>query len=853
MTALILTAVFAVALTGCVNNDDSGGNGGDTPPGPTTQDVTLSVDQVKDYIGKIKIDLEDNPKMTYFDGYSESTAAYSVTNGVAAFSTSYTYNGAEVTEYIGPWASAYRTVTIVDYGSYIEASYQDLLKHEYLDMKGEAEENMSVINFYIAEFKTMYNDFKTLYPDLAYENYSGTEYADGHIYLEWKFSSLAGDSAMDMTATLSTDTSKRITEFSVVSEIAEGFASDAFDSADISNLAVRVEYGEVVNIPNNGTNGNTTGDVTIYTAYGDFPTDFTTTYEAGSTVTLPSAPINTGLSDSAFLGWYYDRKYEYPVENNAFEIGYSSSFVNVYPKFSLTQPQLVLNGGSLPDEDNENIKNIVTLSEYNNIVPSKDGYVFDGWYFDAEFTDKLDWSNTSFVEGKKLYAKFIKKVKVDFVTNADYDIVPQRVAPGNNITLPIVYKKGYSFDGWYKDAALTEPFDEAYAPDSDLTLYAKFKEGITVNLVYYDNFNNSSRTPKYFVVSKNGSLAELTGTLNEIGRIVDQDGQGKLFTRWAIDKNGTAISSYPTSEVTYYAYFTTPAKLTTKVAGGTYESEYYDTLQRAYLNNGANYTFEEWLNMQEFENTLLYNSGMDINQYKPDFWYIDEACTQKADLSVWPTVNTTLYMKIVPREKITFNYDGSTVSTFIFDTDYPDANSVYEYLNYYGLLPGNSWALGIDSSYMLEGWYTDVALTQKYEISRVDGDFPDESISLYAKVTENYNFIVNANVESITTDGDLRMGNDAFPGLGGSGYTKSLLKSDIYYDMITNDITFAEYMTQKEGMCLRTTVLHDVNTSKNYIFTGFYTDAECTSRYTPGEEMDSAVTIYFGWEEQQAA
>ena len=870
MTALILTAVLAVALVGCVNNDDSGGNGGDTPPdqttddsggnggdtppGPTTQDVTLSVDQVKNYIDNLKINPEDNPTMTYFDGYSPITISYSVTNGVASFmsSNSDSSSGMTYTVYTGPWAASYRTVTVVDYGSHMEAAYQDLLKHEYLDKKEEAEEFLSVFTFYISEFKSMYNDFKTLYPDLAYENYSGTEYADGHLYLEWKFSAITGFSVNDMTAKITTDTSKRITEFSAVSEIAEGFVSDAFDSANVSNLAVRVEYGNIVSVPANGNNGNLTEDIALICAYGSFPTDFPTSYAPGSQVTLPSAPTNTGLSDSAFLGWYYDSNYEYPVENNAFEIGYSSRSVKVYPKFSLTQPQLVLNGGSLPDEDNENIKNIVTLSEYNYIRPSKDGYVFDGWYFDAEFTVRLDWSDNSFVEGEKLYAKYIKKVTVDFVTNADYEIVRQRVAPGDYITLPIVYKKGYSFDGWYKDAALTEPFVGQYAPDSDLTLYAKFKEGITVNLVYYDNFKNSSSTPKYYVVSKNGSLAELTGTLNEIGRIVDQDGQGKLFTRWAIDKNGTPISAYPTSEVTYYAYYTAPAKLITKIPGG-YEAEYYDTLQRAYLNNGANYTFEEWLNMQEFENTLLYNSGMDINQYKPDFWYIDEACTQKADLSVWPTVNTTLYMKIVPREKITFNYDGSTVSTFIFDTDYPDANSVYEYLNYYGLLPGNSWALGIDSSYMLEGWYTDVALTQKYEISRVDGDFPDESISLYAKVTENYNFIVNANVESVTTDGDLRMGNDAFPGLGGSGYTKSLLKSDIYYDMITNDITFAEYMTQKEGMCLRTTVLHDVNTSKDYIFTGFYTDAECTTRYTPGAEMDSAVTIYFGWEEQQAA
>ena len=854
LTALILTAVLAVALVGCVNDDDYGGNGGDTPPDQTVQDKTLTSDEVKNYIDNLKINPEDNPKMTYFDGYSESTAAYSVTNGVAAFSSTFYENDALVTVYTGPWAASYRTVTIVDYGSYMEATYQDLLKHEYLDMKEEAEEFMSVINFYIAEFKTMYNDFKTLYPDLAYENYSGTEYADGHIYLEWKFSSLAGDSAMDMTATLSTDTSKRITEFSVVSEIAEGFASDAFDSADISNLAVRVEYGEVVNIPNNGTNGNTTGDVTIYTAYGDFPTDFTTTYEAGSTVTLPSAPINTGLSDSAFLGWYYDRKYEYPVENNAFEIGYSSSFVNVYPKFSLTQPQLVLNGGSLPDEDNENIKNIVTLSEYNNIVPSKDGYVFDGWYFDAEFTDQLTWSNNEYVAGGKLYAKYTQEVTLSFVTNADYAIVTRKVVPGHNITLPIVYKKGYSFDGWYKDAALTEPFDEAYAPDSDLTLYAKFKEGITVNLVYYDGFENSMYSPKYYVVAKNGDLADLMQILLGIAQNCENDGQGKVFTRWATDRSGTPISAYPTSEVTYYAYFTTPAKLTTKVAGGTYETEYYDTLQGAYLDYGNEYTFGEWLNWYGFENSLFFNAGVDTELNKYDIWYIDEACTQKADLSVWPTVSTTLYMKILPRDKITFMYNGNEVDSFIFDTDSPYANSVYEYLSNNGLMPGGSWALEIDPSYyMLEGWYTDVELTQKYVPSKEHKDFPAESITLYAKVTENYNFTVNANVGGISDNGDLRMGNDAFPGLGGSGYTISLLKSYIYFEMASNDLTLAEYIAELEGECLATTVLYDNETSTNYVFTGFYTDAECTTRYTPGAEMDSAVTIYFGWEEQQAA
>lgn len=852
-TALILTAVLAVALVGCVNDDDSGGNGGDTPPGPTTQDVTLSADQVKDYIGKIKIDLEANPKLTDNDGYSSSTACYSVKNGYASFSTSYTYNGAEVTEYIGPWASAYRTVTVIDYGSHQEATYRDLTDYEYTEIKEDAAEGFDYYTYYIEELKNMNATFQGIYPDLAYENYSGTEYADGRLNLKWELAVIISNNAMDMTATVWTDASKKVTELSITGKAMDGFACDAYDTATTMNLTVQVEYGTVVSLPDNGNSGNITEDVILQCAYGYFPEDFPTTYAPGSEVALPSAPEGTGLPGGAFIGWYYDSNYRYPVENDTFQIGYSDKYRTVYPKFSLSKPQLVLDGGELNNDDRVKAENAVKLFDYNNIRPTKKGYSFQGWYLDSEFTEQLDWSNgDKYVSGEMLYAKFVANTTLNLVTNADYNIVPVEGTIGESAYLPIVYKKGYMFAGWYTDEALTVAFDNVF-PEQDTTLYAKFIEGITVNLVYYDGFVNTMYAPKYYVVAKNGNLNELIGTLNSVAAMVEQDGQGNVFTRWAIDKNGTAISAYPTSEVTYYAYYTAPAKLITKIPGG-YEAEYYDTLQSAYLNNGANYTFEEWLNMQGFENTLLYNSGMDINQYKPDVWYIDEACTQKADLSVWPTVSTTLYMKILPRDKITFMYNGNEVDSFIFDTDYPYANSVYEYLSNNGLMPGGSWALEIDPSYyMLEGWYTDVELTQKYVPSKEYMDFPEGSVTVYAKVTENYNFIVNANVESVTTNGDLRMGNDAFPGLGGSGYTISLLKSDIYFEMASNDLTLAEYIAELEGECLATTVLYDNETSTNYVFTGFYTDAECTSRYTPGEEMDSVVTIYFGWEEQQAA
>ena len=662
MTALILTAVLAVALVGCVNNDEPDDNGGDTPPGPTTQDVTLSVDQVKDYIGKIKIDLEANPKLTDNDGSYSSTACYSVKNGYASFSNSYTYNGAEVTEYIGPWASAYRTVTVIDYGSHQEATYRDLTDYEYTKMKEEAAEGFDYYTYYIEELKNMYATFQGIYPDLAYENYSGTEYADGRLNLKWELAVIISNKAMDMTATVGTDASKKVTELSITGKAMDGFACDAYDTETAMNLTVQVEYGTVVSLPDNGNSGNITEDVILQCAYGYFPEDFPTTYAPGSEVALPSAPEGTGLPGGAFIGWYYDSNYRYPVENDTFQIGYSDEYRTVYPKFSLSKPQLVLDGGELNNDDRVRAENAVKLFDYNNIRPTKKGYSFQGWYLDSEFTEQLDWSNgDKYVSGEMLYAKFVANTTLNLVTNADYNIAPVEGTIGGSAYLPIVYKKGYMFAGWYTDEALTVAFDNVF-PEQDTTLYAKFIEGITVNLVYYDGFENSMYSPKYYVVAKNGDLADLMQILLGIAQNCENDGQGKVFTRWATDRSGTAISAYPTSEVTYYAYYTAPAKLITKIPGG-YEAEYYDTLQRAYLNNGANYTFEEWLNMQEFENTLLYNSGMDINQYKPDFWYIDEACTQKADLSVWPTVTTTLYMKILPRDKITFMYNGNEVKS----------------------------------------------------------------------------------------------------------------------------------------------------------------------------------------------
>ena len=54
---------------------------------------------------------------------------------------------------------------------------------------------------------------------------------------------------------------------------------------------------------------------------------------------------------------------------------------------------------------------------------------------------------------------------------------PTEYAEGDSLVIPAPYKEGYTFDGWYKDEAMTEKVD-VVTGTGDVTLYAKFVEYI---------------------------------------------------------------------------------------------------------------------------------------------------------------------------------------------------------------------------------------------------------------------------------------------------------------------------------------------------------------------------------------
>lgn len=130
-------------------------------------------------------------------------------------------------------------------------------------------------------------------------------------------------------------------------------------------------------------------------------------------------------------------------------------------------------------------------------VPTKNGYKFEGWYDNAEFTGVTVTEISAAATGDKTYyAKWVaEQYTITFNTDggAFLETPISSYIYGTTATLPVPTKNGYKFEGWYDNAeftgtALTEISDRAIG---DKVFYAKWrKESIVENLEVLDVFKN---------------------------------------------------------------------------------------------------------------------------------------------------------------------------------------------------------------------------------------------------------------------------------------------------------------------------------------------------------------------------
>lgn len=199
---------------------------------------------------------------------------------------------------------------------------------------------------------------------------------------------------------------------------------------------------------------------------------------------------------SRFSNWDNDwieggaSEYEYSLNHIICRFDKESNLYNRFVSMLLSQNPIV---SYLTDYTGKMDYTVTeTLNAYKEIeVPQKEGHVFKGWYYDAEFT--RPYKGEAIDADTNLYAKYEKlKYKVtydasnfDTYLDAEDSNAPfgwfnssQVVEYGDILALPTIDFKDTGVDylkfvGWYYDAKFTRPYNNEEIK-SDVTLYGQF-------------------------------------------------------------------------------------------------------------------------------------------------------------------------------------------------------------------------------------------------------------------------------------------------------------------------------------------------------------------------------------------
>ena len=266
-----------------------------------------------------------------------------------------------------------------------------------------------------------------------------------------------------------------------------------------------------------------------------------------------------------FVGWYYDSALTKAVggektsnvahvlkyDANGCHIGYED--ITLYAKWTTDLLEnfkcFGLDGGSFKVNYNTNGGNTIEgitvpiaagPDAYKDLpTPTKEGYIFAGWYYDADLKKAVGGSNTINIDAVRkydangchigyedvmLYAKWIELkseficvelvgggFKVNYDTNGGSQLNSDSVCIGCNpelaAQLPTPKRDGYSFEGWYSDKELTKKVNGTTVNSvpkvrikdengclgkyEDVTLYAKWTKSIKGENIIVVSINDS--------------------------------------------------------------------------------------------------------------------------------------------------------------------------------------------------------------------------------------------------------------------------------------------------------------------------------------------------------------------------
>ena len=298
------------------------------------------------------------------------------------------------------------------------------------------------------------------------------------------------------------------------------------------------------------------------------------TVNSGETANEPTAPTESGWT---FGGWYTEA-----ACTTKFDFGTAiTGDITLYAKWteeSVTPPVPVTytvtfetNGGSAVASQTVNSGEKATKPT----DPTKSGFVFDGWYQDATFAVAFDF-DTPITADVTIYAKWKEETPDPVTYTVMFDANGHGTAPtaqtvnsGETATEPTApTESGWTFGGWYTEAACTNKFDFSTAITGDITLYAKWTE---------ESVTPPVPTTYTVTFETNGGSAVASQTVNsgeKATKPTDPTKSGFVFDGWYQDAAFATAFNFDaaiTADVTVYAKWkeeTVPGEISYTVTSG---------------------------------------------------------------------------------------------------------------------------------------------------------------------------------------------------------------------------------------------------------------------------------------------
>ena len=264
------------------------------------------------------------------------------------------------------------------------------------------------------------------------------------------------------------------------------------------------------------------------------------------TLDLPAAPGKDGYT---FAGWFFDNgTWRNELTADTYSEKPLTGDVSVYAFYEKTEePVLPQEYTVFFDVDNGTPVAAVTTSRIEKQPQTtREGYTFEGWYTDKNFTEKVTFPY-DVTRAQTLYAKWKKNTyTVHFETDRGTAVEDMTVSVIESS--PSTEKKGYTFEGWYADENFTEKVTFPYEVTAEQTLYAKWTQNIPAGITFTVDADGVLTGAEG--LTESGMTVEIPSVVNgiavrEIGQDVFKDNKNiaVLIIPYTVERLGYRVCS----------------------------------------------------------------------------------------------------------------------------------------------------------------------------------------------------------------------------------------------------------------------------------------------------------------------